>query len=178
MALIYIKRRKEAIEVSNERAQALKDVWIGANGKDKMDEHELVDLGEWSGEIGQIVSIEMTKIEAPKPRVQDEIEEENRAWLAMSPEAKGSNLGRFNLGWFTRSGMREKNAPEEVQAKARGILIGFYSTNPNAIAYPSDILEPLFEEHFGAKTGKTIAQTLAETKTVQEGEINPDDIPF
>ena len=56
MALIYIKKRREPIEIANERARGLKEQWMDKNTP----KDDIIDLGVWAGCIAEIQSIELT----------------------------------------------------------------------------------------------------------------------
>ena len=56
MALIYIKKRRDPIEIANERARGLKEQWMDKNTP----KDDIIDLGVWAGCIAEIQSIEMT----------------------------------------------------------------------------------------------------------------------
>ena len=61
MALIFIKKRREPIEIEYTRAKKIKDLRFGdINGNGKGAPLETVNLGdEWAGELGQISAVEL-----------------------------------------------------------------------------------------------------------------------
>ncbi len=69
MALIKIKGRKDALTIPDDVARKIKQRKFGdeSRGVEKALSNDLVDLGdEWSGEYGQIVSIELERKISPK----------------------------------------------------------------------------------------------------------------
>lgn len=79
MANIKIKGRTESIIISNDLAKKIKLLKFGdENGNNKASSTDLIDLGEWAGEIGEIRSIE---IEKPRTNsyTQPDLTEEERA---------------------------------------------------------------------------------------------------
>lgn len=64
MAQIGIKKRRENVLVSNEKGSKLKVMRFGdEHGRGKMPLDTPIDLGEWSGELGQIASVELDRAE-------------------------------------------------------------------------------------------------------------------
>lgn len=59
MATINIKGRADPIIVSSERARIVKKNWCGDN---PVPRDQILDLGEWAGEYGQIKSVELEKL--------------------------------------------------------------------------------------------------------------------
>lgn len=59
MATLYIKRKQDPFTIEDERARAVKNRLFGLNGAAKASPLDLVDLGVWSGQYGQISSIEI-----------------------------------------------------------------------------------------------------------------------
>jgi len=176
MAFIYIKRKKDPVILSEERAQKLKEAWL-ANPKSA----DLVDLGEWSGGMNEIVSIEMVR-NIPKNKMVDieaETKEAERIILATPIENRAKFLGEFKLAWFMRSGMLEKEPPEEVLKKAEKIALDFYTKFPNDIRVPPSNFEPLLFAKFGVKKGSvSVSEKLAEKLVVPEPHVKPNDVPF
>lgn len=58
MALIHIKKRATPIELDFERARKLKQRKYGYDGISKAENTDQVDLGEWAGQYGEIISID------------------------------------------------------------------------------------------------------------------------
>ena len=155
MALIYIKKRREPIEVDNERARKIKLLRFGnVDGVGKVDPSELIDLGDdWAGEIGQISAVEIKK-EQPREVKADPMQEQ-REWvtaqLAMSIEERAKQMFKFKIDWFTRSHFKQKEPPATVMEYAERIALNWFKAHPNAPEFPNDILEPLLVKHWGVK---------------------------
>ena len=176
MAQIYIKRKKEPLVISNTRAIALKKMWI-ENPKSS----DLIDLGDWSGELAQIVSIEMDSDTYKVPTVKDFAEEnvKNRqAILATPPEKRAKFLERFKLIWFTRSGLTEKETPQDVLDKVEKIQLEYYTKEPKAYFVPSVLYEPILFARWGVKRGQNSVQMIAKKMEVDMPKEPVSDIPF
>jgi hypothetical protein len=67
MAKIFIKGRNEPLEVQNEIAKQVKHRWCGdvSTGAGKAEKSDIVDLGDWAGEYGQIRCIELDRYIPP-----------------------------------------------------------------------------------------------------------------
>lgn len=67
MAKIFIKSRKEPLEIPNEKAKQIKLRWCGDSntGAGKAERDDILDLGEWAGEYGSIRSIELDRFTPP-----------------------------------------------------------------------------------------------------------------
>lgn len=177
MAQIFIKKRKEPIFISDERAGKLKKIWLENPKSD-----DLVDLEIWTGEIRMISSIEIEK-ERKENRVDYEKEhrEAVERILKQPPEVRAKHLGEFELNWFMRSGMNEKHPPQEVMQKAEAIALKYFTENPNQIRVPRELYEPLMFARFGVKNQSAnsgqISNKLAEKMTVSE-PVKKSDVPF
>lgn len=95
MAIIYIKGKQDPIHVPNDKAAKIKQRWLGDPEFDipKAEYTDIIDLGEWAGEYGQIKGIEIEKVESHKeftpPRI--ETPEEHARTRAKIAEV-GENL--------------------------------------------------------------------------------------
>lgn len=161
MGFIYIKRRREPIEVANDRAYRVKCRWLGIDDTPKAEPTEVLDLGEWAGEYSQIVSVEMSK-EAPKPaKTYEEEEREKHAELMRTPvEERAKMLGAFKLGWFVRSHMTQKEPPATVMDVAERVALAYLKKNPRVAFATNDVFEPIFKQHFGKKAAPTLAEKM------------------
>ena len=60
MAHIKVKGKREVIRLSRERAEKIKNRWLGINGQAKAEFSDICDLGdEWSGQYSQVVEVEL-----------------------------------------------------------------------------------------------------------------------
>lgn len=158
MALIYVKRRKDPIKISNARAQAVKDAKFGNGNTPKAENDEFLDLGIWAGQFGEIVQIELDEVVTVKQDTteidrQKEIEKDEAEMRAMSKE----DLAKRHLRmiamwkWFGWSKMQEKEAPQEAQEFMLKKLIAFFKKYPNEIYPPTDLVEAFKDHFFGVK---------------------------
>lgn len=155
MALIYVKRRKDPIKISNQRAQAVKDAKFGNGDTPKAENDEFLDLGIWAGQFGEIVQIELDEVVSVKAvdttelDRQKQIEQDEAEMRAMSKEDLANrHLRMFALWkWFGWSHMQEKEAPQEAQDFMYKKLLSFFKKNPSAI-YPPNELSDAFKSHF------------------------------
>lgn len=159
MALVYIRRKKEPIEIDNDRARKIKLLRFGdINGNGKADPSELVDLGdEWAGELGQIAAVEITK-ERPAvvqvdPEAERRAEEARLRAIPIEKRVDVIGFGFFKLSWWMRSGRQEtqKNPPEHVMDYARRYALAYLKANPKEVSIPITVYEPLLEKHWGKK---------------------------
>ena len=169
MAFIYIRKRREPIEVENERARKIKLLRFGnQDGEGKADPSDLIDLGDdWAGEIGQISSVEITKTRPQEVKV-DPLKEQNEwraAQLAMPVEVRAKNLTVFKIAWFMRSGMKQKEPPPTVMEFAERMALNWFKAHPNAPELGGDVLEELLTKHWGAKKGKGLLDKRLSTGT-------------
>lgn len=177
MALIYIKRRKEPIEIDNDRARRIKAMRFGdLNGNGKLDEHELIDLGdEWAGELGQIAAVEIKKEAPPRPVYDPEAErraeEAKLRAIPIDKRVDAIGFGFFKLTWWMRSGRspEHKEPPAHVMDYARRYALDYLKKNPNEVGIPINVYEPLLEKHWGKK------KSLADEKRIIHSEVENSD---
>lgn len=151
MAIIKIKGRTDPIRIPNDRARTLKARWLGdpARQVEKAPRGDLVDLGDWCGEYGQIASIELDKA-PPVPKEENDAKDEDRLRLANEkfrkspPEHKAKNLDKFRIAYMTRHGY-EQPTPEVYQ-RAYAIQVEYFKAHLDALVVPSeaygDLLPP------------------------------------
>lgn len=158
MALIYVKRRKDPIKISNDRALAVKDAKFGNGNTPKADNEEFLDLGIWAGQFGEIVQIELDEIitrqasQAPDYEAEKKAEEDAMRKLSKEDLAK-KHLRMISLWkWFSWSKMAEKEAPQEAQDFMLKKLTDFFKKNTNEIYPPKDLVEAFREKYFGKST--------------------------
>ena len=175
MAKINIKRKREPLIISNERAKNVRELWV-KNPKST----DLIDLDGWSGEINQIVSIELEPANYGTKTVDnfnDEYYRAKKAKLAQPPERRAKNLEEFKLMWFTRSNLTEKEAPKEALEKAEKISFEFFTKNPKEFRVPYSVFEPILFAKFGLRGNSRSVEKIAEKMEV-ETEVKASDIPF
>lgn len=156
MALLYIKKRREPIDIKPERAYKIKQRWLGIDGVEKADPTDTLDVGEWAGEYSQIASIEIPKERFEKAQKnyvdpEEEQRKEELRLIAMPIEERAKILYMFEMRWFMRSGMSEKNAPPDVIEKAQKLALAYYKENPMQPYLPEHVLEPLLVARWGEK---------------------------
>lgn len=159
MAFIFIKRRKEPIDISPERAYKIKCRWLGIDGVEKADPTDTVDIGSWAGEYSQILSIEIPKDRKPVDNVKfdtsdDTFKKEEMRLLAMPIEDRAKLLDMFEIRWFMRSGMTEKIVPQDVIEQAKALAYEYFKNNPLSAFVPLDVFEPLLAMRWGVKKGR------------------------
>lgn len=153
MAIVKIKGRREVINLPDERARQLKNVWLGKFGYTKANPREVIDLDEWVGEFGQIASIEIYTSGAQRENV-DYLEQERKdheAILAIPIEERAKLIAQFKLEWYARSEFKEYEPPEEIKKQAEEISLKFYTENPQAVRVDRELFEPLLAGRFGDK---------------------------
>ena len=97
MAIIEIRGRREKLTIDNARALKIKTLRFGdINGNGMADSKDGIEIGEWTGELGKIISIE---IEKPRVYKQEEV------WQEPTPEEK-EKLGKIRKD--TREWLEEK----------------------------------------------------------------------
>lgn len=159
MAFIYIRGRREPIEIENDRARKIKALRFGdINGENKADPSEMVDLGDdWAGELGKITAVEITKkpVERAKsdPEAEHKIEEARMLALPIETRLEQLGYGYFKLSWWMRSGQREKEPPEAVMAEAAKASKDWYKLHPSTAFPPNSAYEPILSKYWGAKKG-------------------------
>lgn len=164
--LITIRRRKDPVEVDEERGRKIKVLRFGdVNGNNKAEPDMDIDLGDdWSGKLDQIVSIEFVRADVERTMSDPNIEakQEEQRLLSLSPEERANNLGMFSISWFMRSGMKQKEVPAKALAEAKKLAVAYFKKYPSVAVLPITVLEPILEKQFG----NTKPQTLAQSKRI------------
>lgn len=151
MAQIWIKGRKEPIEVSREIAKQVKHRWCGdpSTGAGKADKTDVFQIDDFAGEYGMIKMIEIDKIkvefdhEAHRKAQEAEEEKQRQEWLQMPPEKKAKHLGQFKLAWSVRHNFSKEDPPQDVLDQAEKLQLEYYRNNPQAEAIPPRVYESL-----------------------------------
>lgn len=167
---IYIKRKKDPIEVTEDRARKIKLLRFGNDGENKADPEELIDLGdEWAGKLGEITAVEIKK-DVPKTKPIDP-DAERREWmrqeLAKPIEERAKELALFKIAWWMRSGMKEKEVPKTVLEVAEQEALKWFTEHPNAPQLDTSVLEPILVKYWGTAKPK-----LGTQKRVVHSEHN------
>lgn len=159
MAFIKIRGRLEAIQVDDARARKIKERKFGVEGiVAKAEPNELIDLGDWSGEYGRIVEIEMSR--KPEENTKREMEEraemtKNEHWFATPAKVKARSLEWFKLCYSARTKEWRWEPDAETSVKATSIQEKWFTENPRSFTTPpkeyGDLLPP--------RGGKTLAQS-------------------
>lgn len=151
MATIKIKGRTDPLRIPNDRARKLKERWLGDPNRsiEKAPRTDIIDLGDWCGEYGQIASIELDKA-PPSEHVDDQhkederIAKENVAWLKQTPEQKALSLEKFKISFKMRHGFTDPT--QEQIDRAHQIQIDYYRAHPTELWVPNeafgDLLPP------------------------------------
>lgn len=155
MARIKIRGRQEYIEIENDRAKKLKLLKFGDDTHPAAAPTELVDLGDWSGELGRVVEIEMTKKDDSEARRREEEAEKQRKekeeaerWLKLPAEEKAKPATMFETIYCLRTtGQFRGEVPADIAKKAYEIRVAWFKKNPSSThcpqsEYPADILPP------------------------------------
>ncbi len=151
MATLKIKGRTESLRIPNDRARKLKERWLGnpAHQIEKAPRTDIIDLGDWCGEYGQIASIELDKPPAPDPvddqrKDEERIARENAGWLKRTPEQKAQQLDKFKVTYKMRHGLRDANQ-DEIN-RAYQIQLEYFRAHPDVLWVPNecfgDLLPP------------------------------------
>lgn len=159
MALIYVKRRKDPIKISNARAQAVKDAKFGNGNTPKAENDEFLDLGIWAGQFGEIVQIELDEVatvravDTTEQDRQKQIEQDEAEMRAMSKEDLAQRHLRMfaQWKWFGWSRMQEKEAPKEAQDFIYKKLLAYFKKNPDEIYPHKDFGDAVKDHFFGVK---------------------------
>jgi hypothetical protein len=148
MAMIKIKNRSDLIIIPNEMGIRIKDKWLGNSEKKigKANKNDVLDLGEWAGEYGQISSIEIEK----EKRI-DDISQENEEKLYKeieqfrnsSPENKSRNLDKFKTTYFLKN--NHTYPTPDILSKAYDIQLNYFIKNPKAIVVPNEEFNSLIK---------------------------------
>jgi len=147
MALVFIKSRQQPIEINTEKARGIKARWLGDsfNKIEKADIHDVLDLGEWAGEYGQIRSIDLYSKHPDEEREsrQKKMEEEQREqrmkedeFRKLPPEEKAKKMEFFKVTWSVRNGFKSEPIPQKVLDKVYQIQLKYYKNNPEALSVP------------------------------------------
>lgn len=149
MATIKIRGRLEPITVTDDVAKKVKDRKFGNGNVPKAEPNELLDLGDWSGEYGRIVEIELSK----KPDTDDsaakrkeEEKAQDEAWYALSLEEKASKLGFFKFMMSGRTGDFRWEPTPDMEKKIVARQLEWFKANPRTFNPPTtfygDLLPP------------------------------------
>lgn len=144
MARIKIRGRFEAIEIDNARAQKVKDRKFGNNGVEKAEPQELVDLGNWAGEYGRIVEIELdstrreVSAESREEIHKREEKEAQETWERKTPEEKGESTGWFSFAYSSEAGDYSARPSEKILKKARILQTAYFKKNPAVRIMPRE----------------------------------------
>ena len=142
LAKVKIRGRSDPLFIDVSRAQKLKDRKFGLNGVEKADAFDTVDLGEWAGEYGRVVEVEMPKKEVDSRSHQAEEQrkerEEQEKWLKLPPEQKGKGTGYFQLAYSMRVGDFGVKVPADLLKKVEKAQVEFYRKNPTKTRMSAD----------------------------------------
>ena len=177
MALIYIRGKRDPIQVSNERGIEIKKHRFGEVMPDghtlgKSEPTEDIDLGVWCGEIGQIRAVELE----PKPREADpqdlqQQEEEARRfqeWIKQPPEKKARHFEYFKICWSVAHNFEKSDPPPHVLDEVYKIQLDYFKKNPKATVTPKDMFGSILPNK------RAGSSKIAEKMKVK---VNLDDIP-
>lgn len=155
MALIKIRGRLEPITIDDARAKKIKERKFGVEGRvEKALPTELIDLGEWAGEYGRIVEIELSRAAEPDRRDEDRKREEEEArkkelaFIALPPEQKAKRCVFFEVAYCTRvMGQIKCEVPQEAADRAYQVRLKWFQENPKSsrcpvAEYPADLVPP------------------------------------
>jgi len=115
--------------------------------------NELIDLGEWAGEYGRIVEIELSSKKdevdrnaEDRKREEAEIRRKEQLFLALPPEQKAKTCVFFEVAYCTRRLNQIKcDIPAEDAKRAYDIRVEWFKNNPKSSRcptseYPADLV--------------------------------------
>lgn len=151
MATIKIRGRTDSIYLDDERAKKIKDRKFGTPLIAKADANELIDLGDWSGEYGRIIEIEISKKEqedwrAVERRAQ---KEQDERLLARPLSVRSRELGWFKLAYSTRTGDFKWQPGAELAEKVIELQTRYFTEHPGAFTVPTDVYGDLLPRKSG-----------------------------
>jgi len=176
MARIYIKGRREPLEIENTRAQMVKNRKLGLNNKTMADPMDMVDLGDWCGEYGRIGEIELTQTQGSRIDTYQDIADKKerqrvKKWKAMSPQGKAEQLGAIRLSYSVRIGDYKAEIPEELVKEIVAIRKKFYEEQPDVEKVPAELYEHLLPPRRGnGSMTKDLAEKMSMPKNEPNGE--------
>lgn len=142
----------EPVTVDDDVAKKIKARKFG-DGVAQALPNELVDLGDWCGEYGRIVEIEIPKkvvdnTEEKRKREAEEQRKADEAWRKLPPEKKAERDVFFEVAYCTRRlGQIKCDIPEEDIKRGYDTRIAYFTANPTAdrmplSEYPEDLVPP------------------------------------
>ena len=150
MAKIFIKGRREPIDIENARAVIIKNRKYGLNGEQARRPEDAVDLGDWCGEYGRIMEIELTvenQLSDTEQKAREKEEQKRQdEWLRMPPENKGRFIGKFRLAYQAALGDFKAGVPAEAEQLVVQLQTDFYEKNPHALGVPSEVYAHLLPD--------------------------------
>jgi hypothetical protein len=127
MAKLRIKGLDQEIYLEEEKARAIKKMWI-----DSTKQSTIVDIDSWSGRVSDIRHIWFDNFSHTLRDVGVDYEmeylRERDDILAMSLEDRAKRLGMFDILWWSSTG--EKEYSDEIKAKAIEIQTKFFTEHP------------------------------------------------
>lgn len=133
MALIKIRGRLEPVVVDDERAKRIKERKFGKDGVGAALPNELIDLGDWAGEYGRIVEVELSKKSSdasdPMELEKKRNKEERDKWLAQPVKYKANTVGWFKILYATRMGDFKAEPPADVLEKVVALHERLYAAD-------------------------------------------------
>ena len=156
MAFVYLKRRRDPIEISNERAIRLRVMWLGdENGNNKADPNTAFTIGGVSCDLSELKMIDIPD-ESPKQQRDYEAEHRIEMQKALSTpvEIRAMADGLFQLSWFMRSGMKTEyeNVPREVLNEVHSCQLDWLKKNTHVPFAPPHVTEHILVRYFGKKS--------------------------
>lgn len=134
---VKIKGRKEGIECSDTRGKALKQA------KETSPPGSWVEIGPWSGEIGQIIGIEFSSNKTPDIDYQEKYHREFEEEVRDSPEVRGKKVGRFRWYFKGKRGFKSGEPSDEIIEKVQKIQTDYYRAHPRAFNVPIELFKEL-----------------------------------
>lgn len=152
MPKMYIKGEEDAINLTNDQADAVRNVLRDP----KTASGALISIKLGDGTQLDIRKSEIKRIKDDAPelksgmqtQVQSSWEEylaDRKKILELTPQSRGERLGLFTLTWQIVTG--KKDAPESVLIEARIAQTKFFTDNPKRIYPDGVIMRKIIEKH-------------------------------
>ncbi len=162
MANLKIKGRTENLIISNEKALRLKEQWFSKS----VPRDTKVDLGLWSGEMGEIKQINIENEVTYDTPDTSKYYQTTEEWMQRSMASKisyGIEWFKFVLWGRTTDNRELRNLTEEQKTEIKKILVDFYEANPSDPLPPSELFGELLPPAKSRKNGR-----IGEMKSIGE----------
>ena len=160
-SFLYVRGMKEPIELSMIEGQAAEQLIASPAPSDT----PFSIQGVWTGKKSEMKYVTFDKPEVRRESTQYKYDREEREHNEMmrkcSPEERAKMLAKFKMSWFTRSGFREKQPPEDVMHEAYEVGLKYLQEHPDELVPAFDVYLPIFQRHFGDKKEGSLADKMS-----------------